>query len=254
MAWFNPAGGLRYHARALLGRASWAPFRASLGSWLSELALSSDRALLVGPSAGYCIPDEFLQRFADLTLLEPDPLAGFLLARRARALGVPEVRVVRTDELLQPLLHGGAGLVERLERDAKCSVIFCNVLGQTRFLLEDPAFSRFKAAFVERVLPRLADRSWLSFHDRVSGSLAPAFSGVLRVPERLTDAALRESFQPPRVSHAQVIELLDHESSGFFPALRPHVYFTWPIDRERYHVIEGVCSTPDESGRATPAS
>lgn len=241
-SWLNPAGGLRYHLRALLGSAGWAPFRDSLAGWLAEFEPSTRRALLVGPSAGYTFPDAFLRRFTTLTVLEPDPVAGWLLMRRLRRLGIAELRWEREDQLLQPLLHGTPGIAARLRSDPGLCLVFGNVLGQTRFLLSDADFDDFKAAFRAELWPLLATRSWLSFHDRLSGKLAPSFSMPLRAPSRLDDAAVLHRLYDANSPSAPV-ELFDHQSDGFFPSDSPHTYFNWRIDRERYHLIEGVMSS-----------
>jgi hypothetical protein len=238
-AWLNPAGGLRYHARAVFGGRSWAPFRAALGGWLAGFEPRVSRGVLVGPSAGYTFPDAFLQRFTALTVLEPDPIAGYLLLRRLRRLGVSEVRLESRDLLLAPLLDGSAGLAELLEADHEACLIFGNVLGQTRFLREESEFERFKSVFRARITPLLGSRSWLSFHDRLSGALAPSFAPPFFAPERLDDrAVLRELYAQDR--GGAPAELFDHQSDGFFPANMPHAYFSWQIDSKHHHLIEGV--------------
>ena len=238
-AWLNPAGGLRYHVRAWVGGGRWAPFRSALAAWLAEFEPHTSRAVLVGPSAGYTFPDAFLSRFSAITVLEPDPIAGFLLERRLRRLGVAEVRLERKDQLIEPLLRDRAGLVELLRQDPEACLVFGNVLGQARFLVNDADFEHFKAAFRERLGPLLEQRAWLSFHDRLSGALAPACRPPHRATSRLADAAvLRELYsQPPS---GQSVELIDHQSHGFFPGDLPHTYFDWAIDRERHHLIEAV--------------
>jgi hypothetical protein len=238
-AWLNPAGGLRYHTRALFGARTWAPFRAALANWLGAFRPSVTRAVLVGPSAGYTFPDEFLRRFSALTVLEPDPVAGFLLQRRLRRLGVRDVHVESRDLLLGPLLEGGEGLAELLTADPEASLVFGNVLGQVRFLLTESEFERFKSAFRERIVPLLESRAWLSFHDRLSGSLAPRFEAPYVTLARLDDAAVLRELYPTEQAGAPV-ELFDHQSEGFFASELPHAYFNWQIDRERYHLIEGV--------------
>lgn len=241
-AWLNPAGGLRYHARALLGARSWAPYRAALDVWFSSFEPGSQHAVLVGPSAAHCISDTFLRRFTDITVLEPDPIAGFLLMRRLQKLGLSQLRVERRDQLIRPLLDGTPGLAEWLMAEPSTCVVFCNVLGQTRFLMTDDEFLRFKIAFRERLLPVLERRAWLSFHDRLSGALAPKFEAPLTVRARLTDAeVLRDLYRAEPGGPAR--ELLDHGSDGFFPAHLPHSYFVWQIDRASWHLIEGVASS-----------
>lgn len=249
-AWLNPAGGLRYHVRALWAGRDWQPFRVALARWLAAFEPSATRAVLVGPSAGYTVPDAFLSRFSAITVLEPDPIAGLLLVRRLRKLGVRVPRLERADHLILPLLgdrNGGDGLAELLRADPSACLIFANVLGQTRFLAQDPEFERFKRAFREQLGPLLAGRAWLSFHDRLSGSLAPNFEQPYTAAARLDDAAvLRELY--PSIEGNDHVELFDHQSDGFFPSALAHTYFHWQIDRARHHLIEGVMSSPIGAG------
>ena len=242
-AWLNPAGGLRYHVRALLAGRDWQPFRAALVDWLSAFRTSAAHAVLVGPSAGYTLPDSLLSQFSRVTVLEPDPIAGFLLSRRLRRLGVAEQRIERRDQLLAPLLDGRAGLPQLLREDRSACLIFGNVLGQTRFLLQDPEFERMKRAFREHIQPLLVGRAWLSVHDRLSGKLAPNFAQPYRAAARLDDQAVLRELYPSAPGPAPA-ELFDHESDGFFPSSLPHAYFHWSLDRARHHLIEGVMSVP----------
>lgn len=236
LAWLNPAGGLRYHLRALRAGNAWQPFQRQLGAWLERFTPSSERALLVGPSAGYTISDAFLRRFRELTVLEPDPIAARLLSRRVRRLGLPEPEIVRRDALIAPLLAGQGGLPDLLDADPTRCLVFGNVLGQARFLMGEDELEPFKAAFRARIVPRLSGRAWLSFHDRLSGRVAPRLARPYELPARASEAALIELYPPS----AEPIELFDHLSDGFFPAELPHCYFAWSIDSTHHHLIEGV--------------
>jgi len=241
--WRNPAGGLRYHARALSSRRLWAPFKRELGTWLTSFQPRVKRAVLVGPSAAYTFPDAFLAQFSELTVFEPDPVALLLLKRRLRSLGVERVRIEPRDQLLRPLLAGDAGLAELLAGDPELTLVFGNVLGQTSFLLREPDFERFKSAFRERIAPLLASRSWLSFHDRLSGSVPPSIAGCFLSRTRLSDASvLRELYSSEKPG--RVVELFDHQSDGLFSSELPHAYFSWQIEAARYHLIEAVASGP----------
>src|SRR3954464_11762272 len=102
LAWLNPAGGLRYHLRALGAGHDWRPFRAALASWLGKFEAPAAHAVLVGPSAGFTFPDAFLSRFSAITVLEPDPIVRFLVRRRLRGLGVETVSFESADRLLRP--------------------------------------------------------------------------------------------------------------------------------------------------------
>jgi hypothetical protein len=242
-AWLNAAGGLRYHMRGWRFSATlWQPFRAALSEWLSTWEVKPQRLLLVGPSAGYCIADAFLERFSAITVLEPDPIARFALGRRLARLGVT-TELVSKDEFVEPLLADKPGLAERLKGDPELAVAFCNVLGQARFLVEDPDWDRFANRFRERLLPELAGRAWLSFHDRVSGGLEPQFTAPLFAPARLADQELEALY--PEGGVRDRYELTDHLTSELLPAALPHSYFRWTLEPSAYHLIEAVaCPAP----------
>jgi hypothetical protein len=248
--WFSPAGGALYHARALWGsRRAWRPFRAALAEWLVTWQTPSSSLLLVGPSAGYCLTDALFTRFRDIAVLEPDPAARFLLRRRLRRLGVAETSFSSED-----LLLGGtgdpSGLARALEREPERAVLFCNVLGQVRFLLPEAAFESWVERFRERVVPVLATRAFASFHDRLSGSVRPDFGSGMEFLHAPSDPELLERFygqsdRKPAVARAKPekpLELLDHFTGALWPApLRRH-YFEWEPRRGQFHLIEGVSS------------
>ena len=214
MSLMTPSGGLVYHLRALrYGQSLWAPFRANLASWLAATDLgSADELLLVGPSAGHCLPLAWLEQFRRLTLLEPDPLARRLLSLR---LSLPRLESEPRDVLLGPLLSGRAGLDAVLEQRPRAAVLFCNVLGQLHFALSDEEHQRFQAEFARRIVPALEGRAWASFHDRWSFDLAPDPA----LPERLA---------------------FERRTSQLFPDALPHQYFGWQITPAALHLVEAV--------------
>ena len=60
----SPTGGLIYHWRAWRYRRSlWRPFIEPLAIWLADWTPAERALLLVGPSAGYCLPAALLERF-----------------------------------------------------------------------------------------------------------------------------------------------------------------------------------------------
>jgi hypothetical protein len=229
MSLLTPSGGLVYHYRALrYGSSLWAPFRANLASWLEASELSSaEELLLLGPSAGHCLPLAWLGQFRRLTLLEPDPLARRLLSQR---LPQPRLEAEHRDLLLRPLLSGRAGLDAVLERRPRAAVLFCNVLGQLHFALSDDEHERFQAEFVRRVVPLLDGRAWASFHDRWSFDLEPDPA----LPQRLVFAKAWFG------AHGPTLTALDHGTSQLFPAALPHHYFGWQLTPRALHLVEAV--------------
>lgn len=236
---FNPAGGVAYHLRALRHRRPlWQPFRAQLATWLEAWHPSERQLALVGPSAGYNLPFALLGRFQAISVFEPDPLACWLFARGIRrALGskLPRINFIHSDHLVE---HPEK-LLTFLHRE-RAAVLFCNVLGQLVHLL--PEVSRearliqLKAVMHEII----TSRSWASFHDRVSGPLAPA-ALVHRAPCRLSDEMLVAQLYDAN-AQSNAVELSDHRTEGYFPEHLPHDYFSWQIHRGRFHLIEAVQS------------
>jgi hypothetical protein len=250
-ALFNPAGGVWYHLRARRhAKKLWEPFRWALGEWLLAWQPPEKVLLLVGPSAGYNLQPFVFERFEKVVVLEPDPVARWIFKRRLAKAPlerrpvlefVAQDHLVRHPERLQPLL---ASLGEP-------ALMFSNVLGQIACLLdvEDraPEFVRVQSA----VECALIGRSWLSFHDRVSGSLGPSLEQVAFAPRRWSDREVIANayYGDP---DSKDLELRDHLTSGFFPEDVPHAYFTWQLEPGLFHLIEGVCSV--DSAAPEPAN
>jgi hypothetical protein len=239
---WNPAGGIRYHLRALRhGARLWEPFRWSLGEWLLGWQTHEPTLLLVGPSGGYNLQPFLLERFARVVVLEPDPLARLVLRRRLARVPLdprPELELIGEDQLV---FHPER-LARLLERLGPTAILFCNVLGQLRHLLavEDPGAPSLQAV---RAAVRAATegRSWASFHDRVSGALAPSLEAPVVSPHRWSDGEL---LQQAYYGGSDAIggELFDHGTEGFFPEALPHLYLRWELAPGSFHLIEAVAS------------
>jgi hypothetical protein len=246
----NPAGGLRYHWRALRHRRGcWRPFVAALGDWLGGWRAAADHLVLVGPSAGWCLPETALARFASLTGLEPDPLARHLFVRRFPALA-PRLRW-HTADYLAPA--DGDFSVERLRalvRDFPAhAFLFCNVLGQLPYLhpaaAARPSFGLWKRALAAV----LADRPFASFHDRLSGACVArpdALGTTLAVP--LATAELAERYL---VAGADPVEVEDHDTGDLFPG-RTRTLLAWEITPGWTHLVEAVRSDGTARGVRPP--
>jgi hypothetical protein len=240
-AWLTPAGGLVYHLRALrFRRTLWAPFERALATWLEAWDPGSDSVLLVGPSAGYCLADRFLMRFRDVLVLEPDPVARLILARRLARLRVARARTCADDILVRGLLGPGRDLRDLLEADPTRAVVFCNLLGQVRFLLPDAAFDTWADAFRTRVVPALAARSWVSFHDRVSGEVAPEIGTEPASACGLDERGLVARFYAAAPVARGTVELVDHLTGALWPSSLAREYFAWQVVPGRFHLIEGI--------------
>jgi len=204
---------------------------------LVEALPARDELILVGPSAGHCLPLEHLRCFSLLTVLEPDPVARFLLQR---GLGRRNMNVEARDLLVAPLVVGGSGLADLLDARPRASVLFCNVLGQLQFGLSDAQHELFREQFQQQLLPRLRARAWASFHDRWSldrDATESAVPSPLVFPRAPSDEELGVACFG-RAGPA--VTVLDHGTARLFPEAAPHRYFAWQITPQALHVVEAV--------------
>jgi hypothetical protein len=240
-AWNNPAGGLRYHLRALRSRQhAWRPFREGLEVFFGAWRPAARTLAIVGPSGGYCLPLPMLAHFERFVIFEPDPLARMILKRRLHA-AVPGrvVTFIAEDAWIGPLLRGGGLPSGLFGRDS--ALLFSNFVGQLAYIVPDRAFARFSAAWRAQLWPILEHTPWASFHDRVSGA-APPPRALPQGNERLSDAGLRALYEPNTLDAA--VELIDHGSSELLPPARRYAYLNWPLTPDAHHLIECAIGGP----------
>jgi hypothetical protein len=239
-----PSGGLRWHWRAARHFARWEPFRRRLADWIrSDWNPPRDQPLLlVGPSAGWCLPVDVVDEFPRVMAVDVDPLGLWLLRRRLRTPCSARVADGLGVDDAPP-----AQALRRLLDDAPdASVLFCNLWGQLIFEHGDDARARWAST-----LPAvLAGRTWASFFDRVSGPAPPRIDdGNERSARALDDDALVERFYARARTPLQHIALVDHGTGHLFGAL-PRLHLAWELGPAAHHLIEAVCvsSTANPSG------
>lgn len=221
--WHDASGGLAYHWRALRHGRQWRAFHTQVGQWLAGWPCDAPTLILVGPSAGYALNAHFLARFAHRVVLEPDPLARWLLRRRFPELAWSFARedVFADDQALERLA----------DTHPQAAFLFCNVLGQV-----------FDADALGAWLAHRADwfdhHCWASWHDVFSSD---------RPPGRLPTAA--EAALPPEAADSvaralwanQRCAVEDHGSFGWRPGAR---HALWQLTPRQWHVIGFLAHTP----------
>ncbi|MBS0356451.1 MAG: hypothetical protein JSR83_21400 [Proteobacteria bacterium] len=213
----DPSGGLVYHLRARLQRGRWAAFHAAVASWLDTWQVVEQELVIVGPNAGYALPDGFLGRFDGIFALEPDPLARRLLARRRDA---TTLRFDRLDCLRTP--DGLAWLAARFPHAA---FLFSNVLGQ----ISAPA-----GDWSTLLRHHLAGRTWASYHDVISTLATPGCRDALTIMEAESLETTLARFWP-----GQALTVTDH-ATFHLGGTGPFAYAPWPIAGARWHLVEWV--------------
>jgi hypothetical protein len=220
-AW-RPSGGLRWHLRAWRHRRIHDPFRHDIGRFLQSWDHGSKELLVVGPSAGWFLPQSFLLRFSRLVLIDLDTSAPiFFRLRHGRAL---RQCGVDTDWIQEDFVECLPRLLA-VSRDP--AVLFCNVLGQL-------ALERTDADARLAELPAmLTEHRWASFHDRFSA----------RVPVEAPPG--EQAFTSHIPMDGDMLQKLgysgewcDHGTGGILPAGSLKCYLPWRIDPRRLHWIE----------------
>lgn len=214
------SGGLYYHWRAFRYRqVLWAPFVAQVQVWLESWHVPEERLLIVGPSAGYTLSAHWLARFRRIDILEPDPFACWLLRRRFPGI------CFHQGSLDCFASSAGPEMLRKAYPDS--AVLFSNVIGQQRRL-------ESIAAWKEALLTSMRQQSWASYHDIISTSVAPAFTGSVRMRP---DAPLEEVLSC--FWRGGELSLYDH---GCHPLLEQETcYATWSITPRQHHLVGWNC-------------
>lgn len=220
-ALLDDSGGLSYHFRALRYRRSlWQPFTRQVALWLGAWQPPEDTLVIIGPNAGYTLDAAFLGRFTRIVILEPDPLARWLLARR-----FPACRFEH--EVLDCCagVHGPAMLRARFPGAA---FLFSNLLGQ----LIDRIDPRWPAA----LLDAMQGASWASYHDLAACSEAPRRDSALKLKGSETLEAILQRYWPGDASGRGGRERRIHDH-GSFEQLPAQACAPWSITPRQHHLV-----------------
>ena len=238
----HPSGSLPYHLRAWRRRRSlWAPFHAEVRRWLTDWRPQTSHLVLIGPSGGYALSLQFLERFRRIDMLEPDPLARWILRRR-----FPQIRFNPQESryLARP-----GGFAQLAENYPAAAFLFCNLLGQELQgeELQSQAAGFDRAAWLAELEPALAGRAWASWHDLVSSR---------RMPERQMHLHLARA-QPLDTLLTQwwqggTLEIVDHATAGLRPD-SPRNYAIWHLAPHAWHLIEWLAQPSTQTETRTEA-
>ena len=186
--------------------------------------------VLIGGSAGWMLPTEWLTQFEEVHAWDIDPLAAPLFRwRHGQALKREGTRLN---------LHTGDGLAQLDEWTRILPTAFFwfdNVLGQLRFTDPSPDAVEQRLKNFQRQLETVA---WGSVHDRMSGRHTP---GTLFPMARHSEAGLAMETtegQAWLLQMGAISPWLDHLTEGVLPKGTPVQYTAWPFKPRYAHWLE----------------
>jgi hypothetical protein len=236
----SSSGGLVYHLRARkFQRSLWQPFTQQVSIWLKEWAPPNQEIVFIGPSAGYTLDLDFFSRFERIVFYEPDWVARLILKRRlhqALRINSPSRHTLpRIESNCQPFNHHT--YLEVLESHPQSAFLFSNVLGQLRLDGHTASSLSVFARDLNSQLAQMPALSWASYHDRLSGPIAPtlAHQTLANLNHRLATRELANLVYSDAVGG----ELTDHETDQWFQTDRAR-YAAWQLRPNWTHLIEWV--------------
>ena len=186
--------------------------------------------VLIGGSAGWMLPTEWLIQFEEVHAWDIDPLAAPLFRwRHGQALKREGTRLN---------LHTGDGLAQLDEWTRILPTAFFwfdNVLGQLRFTDPSPDAVEQRLKNFQRQLETVA---WGSVHDRMSGRHTP---GTLFPMARHSEAGLAMETtegQAWLLQMGAISPWLDHLTEGVLPKGTPVQHTAWPFKPRYAHWLE----------------
>jgi hypothetical protein len=228
---FSESGGITYHMRALRHKDTlWLSYRTEVADFLNNWQTKSSTLLLIGPSAGYSLPTEFLRRFDEIFAVDPDRLAPYFFKKNHRKLNVHwRQQDYFKDKKKQFNLEGLQDLLSEYKDSA---VLFCNMWGQFPLIYPD-----FRIIAESKDLSQLlAGREWASYHDKLSAPMVP--TGDIKELDGSKEPASNEKLAGYYAKYPMG-PLSEHATERLFQAGEFN-YFWWQVRPGFFHIIEAV--------------
>jgi hypothetical protein len=227
-------GGLNWHVHAFQSQKRWQHTVAHIEHFLVRCQPRHTHLLLMGCSAGWMMPTEWLTQFTQIDAYDIDPLAQRLFNwRHGRALRNSQTHINhhRQDAM--------AHLPELLAKHPQASIWFDNMLGQHRYRIRDEVQVEQDLRALKTTL---AGRDWGSVHDLLSGPTLATRAQNLRLQDirhniypRDMDAAFNQSLV--QSLQAQGI-WFDHLTSHVFADDAPTTLIPWEFKPHYWHWLQ----------------
>ena len=162
----NVTGGFFWHWQAWRSQANWRPTVEALEAWLQlqTKEKSSNSLVIIGASAGWMMPTNWLCQFKEVHTFDIDPLAAPLFRWRHGQ------NLRRSGTALTCHTQNALSDLPSLLRDhSKACIFFDNVLGQLRFTDSEVQSTE---KYISQIVKCVKGREWGSVHDRMSGPVS----------------------------------------------------------------------------------
>jgi hypothetical protein len=202
-----------------------------LDAFLCKVSPNAQHLLLIGASAGWMMPPNWLTRFERIDAFDIDPLAARLFNWRHGPL-LKQHKVQLTHHRQDAL----AALPSLLRQHPHACVWFDNLLGQHRFRVRDVARAEIELGALKTLLK---GRSWGSVHDLFSGP-TDGQASITDIPTRvvLSGAPTSASAQELLSSVGAKGEWRDHLTQAVFPEDTPTHLIPWAFQRDDWHWLQ----------------
>lgn len=236
---FNSAGGFAYHLRAWRYRSThWKNYIHELHDWLSTLPKTKS-LLLIGPSSGYCLTNNFLNEYEEVHVIEPDPLARILFSQRFSHAKIEK----QAAPLIEPgYLQDFASFLQ--ENHSESLILFTNIWGQIPVLYPKETLTRSQLKpndeyleELESFFQKIKKLKWASFHDRISTNSKPYKFQSFETEKALPINELAKKIYGDE--GARYLSLRDHFTESIGPDKKRRVLL-WPRTPKALHFIECV--------------
>ncbi len=228
----NASGGLIYHWRALHRRRMWSSHLENTRRWLSAWTPHEKQLVLIGPSAGYSLSEEFLHRFHHIVAIDPDPTAKLLFRLRH-----PNVNFSWSQEdfLTKNGRLWSEGLYFLLDCYPNSSFLFCNIIGQLPLLVSTFEKDLTKWAFAFQTFRKSAQ--WASYHDSwsVQTKVPPENRDFIQTTHLSIEDSLKKFWTKGLKEH-----VVDHLTQNLFAEYESKTSWIWQIGGNDYRCVEGV--------------
>jgi hypothetical protein len=231
----GPSGGLWYHATAFRRRRTlWTPYLQAVKNWLvNDWKPTSEELVIFGPSAGWSLPQEFLNKFHRVICVEPDPVARWIFGRR---FSCQRLELRSDNDLLPWFTADPQRFSDFLATVPKAAILFSNLLGQIPLLLRGEALSESYQARAQKIFfEGLKGRNWASYHDLISCKEDSLIHDNKTFEKLPSVAELGEMYFPDGST------IIDHDTTWISNA-RPTTCAIWQIRPHQSHVVAFVQS------------